>query len=108
MFVSETVFDNYEDFQVYMEKGIPEEEALTEYLYDDNGDIALEYKWQNMDVSSMRFGNEDGVLPITLWTNEDYEKGCQILNIINVVWIAAYVLELVLGIVVYLKKRYKT
>lgn len=105
MFVSGTVFENYEDFQAYMEKGILEEEALTEYLYDDNGNIALEYKWQNMNVSSMKFGNEDGVLPITLWTNEDYEKGCQILNIINVVWVAAYVVEIALGAVFYWKKK---
>lgn len=87
-----------------MEKGILEE-ALTEYLYDDNGNIALEYKWQNMNVSSMKFGNEDGVLPITLWTNEDYEKGCQILNNINVVWVAAYVVEIALGAVFYWKKK---
>lgn len=129
MFIPGTTFDNYADFLEYIEKGvtedgtpvfadqqtyyddlgneISEEEALTSCIYD-NGEISLTYLWRNRYVSSMRYGDNGGGLPITVWTNSDYDKGMNIIKAINTIWVFAYITEIALGIALYFRKKNKT
>ena len=55
----------------------------------------------------MRYGDNGGGLPITLWTNSDYDKGMNIIKAINTVWAFVYITEIALGIALYFRKKNK-
>ena len=93
--------------ELYDEYGniISDEEALTEYLYDSNGEVILQYIARNQTVRMVDFGNEDGLLPITVYTTRDRVMGDLIIDIINGVWALLYVVEIAVGIRGYIRKK---
>ena len=93
--------------EVYDEDGniISEEEALTEYLYGSNGEVIIQYIARNQTVRMVDFGNEDGLLPITIYTTRDHVMGDLIIDIINVAWALLYVVEIAVGIRGYIRKK---
>lgn len=135
MFVEGTVFDNYEDFKAFMEtesyddngdfvveqeipdvdgegtyydqygNEISEEEANKTVLLDADGMIVLEYIERNQTVSQIEYGNEDGVLPITVYTHADISMGNGIIELINRIFLAVYIIEIGGGIVLYSRKK---
>ena len=87
---------------------ISEEEALTRRLEDSNGDVVCEYIDRNENVVSLRYTPKDGtILPITVCTEDDLRAAQQTAAARHVLFGAAYCLECLIVIVVYIKNRAK-
>ena len=124
-----TTFADYDSFIQYMQQDIPAdsdghagepkqsaaqlpdgigEEALTRRLEDSNGNVVCEYIDRNESVVSLRYTPKDGtILPITVCTEDDLRTAQQTAAARHVLFGAAYCLECLIVIVVYIKKRAK-
>ena len=83
---------------------ISQDEALTRTIQDSDGDTVLEYVQRNGNVRSVSYNtnSKDGsVLPITVYTYDDYRDGKHIVSQRNVIFACIYVLEVVAAIFVY-------
>ncbi len=87
---------------------ISEEEALTEYVYDDDGHLLCKYIYRNQSVYSIKY-NDDSKdrLPITVYTYEQFYEGRGVVETFDTLFIAAYVAEITLTVVIYIMKRKK-
>lgn len=120
MLVAGNTFYNYEDFKAYMEietdyddayttyydennNEISKEEALTEYIYDVDGTTLCQYMNLNQDVVQISYGTKDGVLPITVYTDDDLHADTNIRNSINFMWFIIYAAEIILFLICYLR-----
>ena len=87
---------------------ISEEEALTRRLEDKNGTVVCEYIDRNESVVSLRYTPKDGtILPITVCTEEDLQTARQTAAARHVLFVAAYCLECLIVILIYIRKRAK-
>ncbi len=87
---------------------ISEEEALKRRLEDKNGNIVCEYILRNESVISVQYTPKDGtILPITVYTQENLAAAQQTAAIRHVIFGAAYGIEILAVMLVYLKKRAK-
>ncbi len=107
---------NYEDVPLddeityYDDYGneISEEEALTEYVYDDDGHLLCKYIYRNHSVYSIKYNDSsDDMLPITVYTYEQFYEGRGVVETFDTLFIAAYVAEITLTAVIYIMKRKK-
>ena len=124
-----TTFEDYDSFINYMQQDIPAasgdyakepeqsaaqlpdgigEEALTRRLEDSNGNVVCEYIDRNESVVSLRYTPKDGtILPITVCTEEDLQTARQTAAARHVLFVAAYCLECLIVILIYIRKRAK-
>lgn len=124
-----TTFEDYDSFINYMQQDIPAasgdyakepeqsaaqlpdgigEEALTRRLEDSNGNVVCEYIDRNESVVSLRYTPKDGtILPITVCTEEDLQTARQTAAARHVLFGAAYCLECLIVILIYIRKRAK-
>lgn len=124
-----TTFADYDSFINYMQQDIPAdsdghagepkqsaaqlpdgigEEALTRRLEDSNGNVVCEYIDRNESVVSLRYTPKDGtILPITVCTEEDLQTARQTAAARHVLFGAAYCLECLIVILIYIRKRAK-
>ena len=124
-----TTFADYDSFIQYMQQDIPAdsdghagepkqsaaqlpdgigEEALTRRLEDSNGNVVCEYIDRNESVVSLRYTPKDGtILPITVCTEEDLRAAQQTAAARHVLFGAAYCLECLIVILIYIRKRAK-
>lgn len=124
-----TTFEDYDSFINYMQQDIPAdsdghagepkqsaaqlpdgigEEALTRRLEDSNGNVVCEYIDRNESVVSLRYTPKDGtILPITVCTEDDLRAAQQTAAARHVLFGAAYCLECLIVILIYIRKRAK-
>ena len=124
-----TTFADYDSFIQYMQQDIPAdsdghagepkqsaaqlpdgigEEALTRRLEDSNGNVVCEYIDRNESVVSLRYTPKDGtILPITVCTEDDLRAAQQTAAARHVLFGAAYCLECLIVILIYIRKRAK-
>ena len=124
-----TTFADYDSFIQYMQQDIPAdsdghageprqsaaqlpdgigEEALTRRLEDSNGNVVCEYIDRNESVVSLRYTPKDGtILPITVCTEDDLRTAQQTAAARHVLFGAAYCLECLIVILIYIRKRAK-
>lgn len=124
-----TTFADYDSFINYMQQDIPAdsdghagepkqsaaqlpdgigEEALTRRLEDSNGNVVCEYIDHNESVVSLRYTPKDGtILPITVCTEDDLRAAQQTAAARHVLFGAAYCLECLIVILIYIRKRAK-
>ena len=124
-----TTFADYDSFIQYMQQDIPAdsdghagepkqsaaqlpdgigEEALTRRLEDSNGNVVCEYIDRNESVVSLRYTPKDGtILPITVCTEDDLLAAQQTAAARHVLFGAAYCLECLIVILIYIRKRAK-
>lgn len=124
-----TTFADYDSFINYMQQDIPAdsdghagepkqsaaqlpdgigEEALTRRLEDSNGNVVCEYIDRNESVVSLRYTPKDGtILPITVCTEDDLRAAQQTAAARHVLFGAAYCLECLIVILIYIRKRAK-
>lgn len=89
---------------------ISEEEARTRTLTDLHGSVVLTYVDRNHSVLSVSYNPKDGsVLPITVYTYDDYQVGQAVVRMRNVIFAFVYMAEVILAFVVYaaMKKKLK-
>ena len=85
---------------------ISEEEALTEALYDSEGNIICTYIHRNESVAIIKQdSNENNIEAISVITYEGLRTGEYRQNAINYLFIGAYIIEVLVGLIVYFKKR---
>lgn len=107
---TQTVYfaENYEDTTFHDENGnvISWEQALTEYVYDKNGNLLCEYIYRNESVASIEYNDlSDDRLPITVYTNEEHRNKMSFINQTNTFFMFIYFAELALAAVIYIFKR---
>ena len=124
-----TTFADYDSFINYMQQDIPAdsdghagepkqsaaqlpdgigEEALTRRLEDSNGNVVCEYIDRNESVVSLRYTPKDRtILPITVCTEDDLRAAQQTAAARHVLFGAAYGLECLIVILIYIRKRAK-
>lgn len=101
---------DYEEITYYDDSGneISEEEALTEYVYDKDGHILCEYINRNQSVRSIEYNRSaDDLLPITVYTNEQWYEARSVTDMFNTFFIAGYWIEIALTVLIYTVKRRK-
>lgn len=76
-----------------------EDIPLTE-LTDEQGNVVCTFRWRNQSVT--RF--EEGPLPITVYTQSDYQRAQQIVQLRSILFAALYVLEILAAGLIYWKK----
>ncbi|MEE0965158.1 MAG: helix-turn-helix transcriptional regulator [Ruminococcus bromii] len=87
---------------------ISEEEALTRTIEDSNGNIVCTYIHRNENVSNIRYSAKDGtVLPIQVIKTGDYRAAVKLSNLITTIYCVLYPIELLVVLLIYLKKRAK-
>lgn len=87
---------------------ISEEEALTEYIYDNDGHILCKYINRNKSVHSIKYNdNTDTKLPITVYTYEQFYDGRGTLETFNTLFIAAYISQAAIAVLIHIAKRRK-
>ena len=87
---------------------ISEEEALTEYVYDKDGHILCRYINRNGTVRSIEYNHSaEDLLPVTVYTNEQWHNARRQIDIFNTMFIAAYCIELAATVLIYITKRRK-
>lgn len=87
---------------------ISEEEALTEYVYDNDGHLLCKYIYRNQSVYSIKYNySSDDMLPITVYTYEQFYEGRGVVETFDTLFVAAYVAEIALTAVIYIMKRKK-
>lgn len=129
------VFQDYDSFIAYMEQDIPhpdgphgglapapesaehyydesgreisEEEAYRQTLGDGEGNVVCTYIRRNYSVISIQYSeNEDGtLLPITVYTQDDYDRAVRKAHRRHVLFAALYCAEAAAVAVIYRKKR---
>lgn len=85
-------------------------EALTRTIQDSEGNTILKYTQRNGNVLSVSYStsSKDGsILPITVYTYDDYREGQRIVQQRNAVFVCIYVLEIVTSIAIYAILRRK-
>lgn len=127
-----TTFNDYESFLDFVETDTPavpfssqqpgsanqvasgnvvsKDEALTMTIQDRNGNTILKYVQRNGNVLSVSYstGSNDGnILPITVYTYDDYREGLLIVQQRNAVFACIYVLEIIAAVIVYILLRRK-
>ena len=125
-----TTFDDYESFITFMEQDIPnsqspdtqikeiyfdengneisQDEALIATLEDQHGKVVCSYIDRNKSVISIRYVPQEGtILPITVCTQQDLIEAQNKVAIRNLAFGAAYCLEVVVILLLYVKKRKK-
>lgn len=85
---------------------------LTEYVYDENGNIVCTYVNRNNTVSHIRYGHipyEEGEdMPITVYTHQEMRQENLIIDdLIHPVFFIIYIIEIAAGIVFYFKASKK-
>lgn len=83
---------------------VSKDEALKRTIQDGKGNTILKYTQRNGNVLSVSYStsSKDGsVLPITVYTYDDYREGQRIVSQRNAIFVCIYVLEIVASIVVY-------
>lgn len=129
MYADTLVFDNYDDFTAYMMR---DEEVVYQYgnavpdseivYYDDAGNLTsekksrmeeivnaegetvLRYYRRNDNAAIIRYTASDTCLPITVITQGAMYSARRTVNKIHSGFIAAYILELLAGVTVYIIK----
>ncbi len=96
----------------YDENGnaVSKDEALTRTIEDGEEKTILEYVQRNGNVLSVSYstGSNDGnILPITVYTYDDYREGLLIVQQRNAVFACIYVLEIIAAVIVYILLRRK-
>lgn len=87
---------------------ITEEEALTEKLYDSEGNEVCSYVRRNNSVSGISYmPKEKSVLPITVTTYDDMRMSYQKLVGVNYIFVAVYGVLILVSFAVYFTKRKK-
>lgn len=89
---------------------VSKDEALTMTIEDRNGNTILKYVQRNGNVLSVSYstGSNDGnILPITVYTYEDYREGRLVVQQRNAVFACIYVLEIIAAVIVYVLLRRK-
>lgn len=87
---------------------ITEEEALTEYVYDKDGHILCKYMNRNRSVYSIEYNDDsENRLPITVYTYEQFYEGRGTVEVFNTFFMAAYIAEVAITVLVYISKRRK-
>lgn len=85
---------------------ISEEEALTEAMYDSQGNLICTFVHRNRSVAIIKEELQDGNLEaITVITYEGLRVGELMKNLINIAFIVLYFIELIIGTAIYFKKR---
>ncbi len=117
MIVTQTMpVPNYEDVSdseeitYYDDYGneIFEEEALTEYVYDKDGHILCDYVNRNGSVRSIEYNySSKDLLPITIYTNQQWFEARNRIDKFNAMFIASYCIELATTVLIYISKRRK-
>jgi len=131
LYAKGTVFYNYEDFTEYMaqklewngdaytapetavyynENGqkISQEEAHTREIVNSEGKVVCSYLDYNHQVVRVRYPSSETCLPITIITQAQMQAAQNICNVVNLVFVAIYVLEIIGGYCLYLRKQRKT
>jgi len=125
-------FHDYESFKEYMNRNDPytdpygvteihvgieyhdaegneisEEEALTETLVDINGNVVCTYLHRNSNVFSIEYTSErEGtVLPIRVWTMQDYHAADNAMSKINLMYALLYPAEILIAVMIYKRKK---
>lgn len=96
----------------YDENGnaVSKDEALTRTIEDGDGNTVLEYVQRNGNVLSVAYstGSNDGnILPITVYTHDDYKEGKRIVSQRNAVFACVYALEVAAAVIAYAILRRK-
>jgi len=89
---------------------VSKDEALTRTIQDSEGNIILKYTQRNGNVLSVAYSTDskDGsILPITVYTYDDYREGQRIVQQRNAVFVCVYVLEVAVAAVAYAILRKK-
>ncbi len=129
-----TTFDDYESFIAYMEQDVSsssrgkmpvmsygpviyydengnevsEEQAFTQRLENQNGDVVCAYVQRNHNVVSVQYTEQDGtLLPITVYTYDDLQEAEHTADVRHVIFGCLYALEVVVVLAYYFKKRAK-
>ena len=94
----------------YDENGneISQEEALTEELYDKDGNVIYTYMRLNNSVSRTEYGSitEDN-FRVTVYTDREISRGLMVKNNVMIIFCLVYAAEIIIAIVIYLVKRRK-
>lgn len=127
------VFEDYESFEVFMERDIPlkpkqlnslknilnsilgrlggtvaSDHWDTETLIDGSGNIVCQYLRKNLSVVHIDYaGTIDDFLPISVYTTGNLQVYHEKMEIINRCFLAVYLLEAVAAFLVYSKKHTK-
>lgn len=131
MYADAIVFDNYEDFTAYMmrkeevgeqygsaaiapdsaityydEDGNPttEKKARMQEIVNDKGEVVLSYYRRNDNAVIIRYEASDSCLPITVITQDALNGAHATVDILDKVFAALYIAELVAAIVIYIIK----
>ena len=132
-FVSGTTFHDWADFKAFMEiptdydgygmhaveDGVSDivyvteegnfiypEEVLMETVRDQHGTILCSYQNLNLNVVEIRYGPEDdGLLPVTVYTNTQRIQGANIRSNINTVFCLMYAAECGFMVLYYLRRN---
>lgn len=99
-----------DEAKYYDENGneISEEEALTRTLKDKNGNVVCTYVERNETVASVRYEQKDGtVLPITVISHRELQLAWQQHDLINAAYCVLYPIEMLVFLLIYLKRRAK-
>jgi len=133
-FAQGTVFQTFEDFKTYIEtpkessdstapdriasdcqtvyydsegREISREEALRESFLDADGNEVYAWQRANQEVASIRWGEGESYLPITVFTHADIQRGVQVQEAWNSLWIVLYLTEAAASGLLYWRKRGK-
>ena len=131
MYADAIVFDNYEDFTAYMmrkeevgeqygsaaiapdsaityydEDGNPttEKKARMQEIVNDKGEVVLSYYRRNDNAVIIRYEASDTCLPITVITQDALNGAHATVDILDKVFAALYIAELVAATVIYMIK----
>ena len=86
---------------------ISEEEARRRTIEDRNGNVLIEYIDRNEMVCSIRFGDGEDMLPITVSTYDDLHEARQTADVRNVIFGFVYAAEAAVILLAYVAKRKK-
>lgn len=81
---------------------VTKDKAFTRHITDINGDVVLTYVQRNHTVLSVSYSPSSGsVLPITVYTYDDYEEAIKVIARRNVIFAFIYAFEVVITILIY-------
>ena len=101
------VEDSVSDMIYVTEEGsfIYPEEVQTETVRNQHGEVLCSYRNLNLNVAEIHYGpEEEGLLPVTVYTNTQRIQGANIRNNINTVFFLLYIAECVGFVIFYLRK----
>ena len=89
------------------DKSWQEENVHKEQLCDRDGNVLCEYYERNKSVAITSYGEEEnGYLPITVYTRSELSFAAHIMNdVVTPLCVLIYVVEVLIGIRLYFKKR---